>query len=67
MVQFTNIPKNMDENLYMKTLSKEYYMPLDMLFCLKKELNSEEEFYNMLEWNKQKNGFNWKSAKKGNK
>lgn len=67
MVQFTNIPKNMDENLYMKILSKEYYMPLDMLFCLKRELNSEEEFYNMLEWNKQKNGFNWKSAKKGDK
>ena len=67
MVQFTNIPKNMDENLYMKILSKEYYMPLDMLFCLKRELNTEEEFYNMLEWNKQKNGFNWKSAKKGDK
>ena len=42
-------------------------MPLDMLFCLKRELNNEEEFYNMLEWNKQKNGFNWKSAKKGDK
>ena len=33
MVQFTNIPKNMDENLYMKTLSKEYYMKKNFTIC----------------------------------
>ena len=60
MVTFTNIPKNMDKQLYMKHLSKEYKMPLDMVFCLVKELNDENEFYKMLEWNKAKNGFGWK-------
>ena len=60
MVTFTNIPKNMDKQLYLKSLSKEYKMPLDMIFCLTKELNDENEFYKMLEWNKSKNGFGWK-------
>ena len=60
MVTFTNIPANMDKQLYMKHLSKEYKMPLDMIFCLTKELNDENVFYQMLEWNKSKNGFGWK-------
>jgi hypothetical protein len=50
----------MDKQIYMKSLSKEYKMPLDMIFCLMRDLNSEEEFYKMLEWNKSKNGFGWK-------
>ena len=57
MVQFTNIPKHMDKQIYMKTLSKEYKMPLDMIFCLIRDLNTEEEFYKMLEWNKAKKWF----------
>ena len=60
MVTFTNIPKHMDKQIYMKSLSKEYKMPLDMIFCLMRDLNSEEEFYKILEWNKSKNGFGWK-------
>lgn len=60
MFNFTTIPANMDKSLYMKTLSKEYKMPLDMIFCLIRDCNSEEEFYKMLEWNKNKNGFGWK-------
>lgn len=60
MVTFTNIPSNMDKQLYIKQLSKEYKMPLDMIFCLTKELDTEKEFYEMLEWNKAKNGFGWK-------
>ena len=60
MVTFTNIPSHMDKQVYIKTLSKEYKMPMDMIYCLIKELNTEQEFYNMLEWNKSKNGFGWK-------
>ncbi len=60
MVTFTNIPKHMDKQIYMKSLSKEYKMPLDMIFCLTRELNDENEFFKMLEWNKSKNGFGWK-------
>lgn len=60
MVTFTNIPNNMDKTVYIKTLSKEYKMPLDMIYCLIRELNDENEFYGMLEWNKSKNGFGWK-------
>lgn len=60
MVTFTNIPANMDKQIYLKTLSKEYKMPLDMIFCLVRDLNDENEFYKMLEWNKEKNGFGWK-------
>lgn len=60
MVTFINIPKHMDKQVYMKSLSKEYKMPMDMIFCLMRDLNSEEEFYKMLEWNKSKNGFGWK-------
>ena len=60
MVTFTNIPKQMDKQIYMKSLSKEYKMPLDMIFCLTRELNDENEFFKMLEWNKSKNGFGWK-------
>jgi len=64
MFNFTTIPATMDKNLYLKTLSKEYKMPLDMIFCLTKECNSEEEFYEMLDWNKNKNGFGWKERSK---
>ncbi len=64
MFKFTNIPNHMDETMYIKSLSKEYYMPMDMIFCLKKELTNEKDFFKMLEWNKSKNGFGWKSAKK---
>lgn len=60
MVTFTNIPSHMDKQIYIKTLSKEYKMPMDMIYCLIKELNTEQEFYNILEWNKLKNGFGWK-------
>lgn len=60
MVNFTNVPANMDKQMYIKSLSKEYKMPMDMIYCLIKELNTEQEFYNMLEWNKNKNGFGWK-------
>lgn len=60
MVTFTNIPKHMNKQIYMKSLSKEYKMPLDMIFCLTRELNDENEFFKMLEWNKSKNGFGWK-------
>ena len=60
MVTFTNIPAHMDKQVYIKTLSKEYKMPLDMIFCLIKQLDSEQECYNMLEWNKSKNGLGWK-------
>ena len=60
MVTFTNIPKNMDKALYMKHLSKTYKMPIDMVSCLMKDCNDEIEFYNLLEWNLKKNGFNWK-------
>lgn len=60
MITFTNIPKHMDKQIYMKSLSKEYKMPLDMIFCLTRELNDENEFFKMLEWNKSKNGFGWK-------
>ena len=60
MVTFTNIPKHMDKQMYMKYLSKEYKMPLDMVFCLTRECSTEQEFYNLLEWNKSKNGFGWK-------
>jgi len=60
MVTFTNIPKHMDKQIYMKSLSKEYKMPLDMIFCLTRELNDENEFFKMLEWNKSQNGFGWK-------
>ena len=60
MVTFTNIPKHMDKQIYMKSLSKEYKMPLDMIFCLTRELNDENEFFKMLEWNNSKNGFGWK-------
>ena len=60
MITFTNIPAHMDKQVYIKSLSKEYKMPLDMIFCLIKQLDNEEEFYNMLEWNKSKNGFGWK-------
>ena len=60
MVTFTNIPKHMDKQIYMKSLSKEYKMPIDMIFCLTRELNDENEFFKMLEWNKSKNGFGWK-------
>lgn len=60
MVTFTNIPAHMDKQVYIKHLSKEYKMPLDMIHCLIKELNTEQEFYKMLEWNLEKNGFGWK-------
>lgn len=60
MVTFTNIPANMDKQMYLKSLSKEYQMPLDMIYCLVRELDSEEKFFSMLEWNKSKNGFGWK-------
>lgn len=60
MVNFTNVPANMDKQMYIKSLSKEYKMPMNMIYCLIKELNTEQEFYNMLEWNKNKNGFGWK-------
>lgn len=60
MVTFTNIPKNMDKQLYLKSLSKEYKTPLDVIYCLIRELNTEQDFYKMLEWNKAKNAFGWK-------
>lgn len=60
MVTFTNIPKHMDKQVYIKHLSKEYKMPLDMIFCLMRDCNDEQEFYKLLEWNLQKNGFGWK-------
>ena len=60
MVTFTSIPKHMDKTMYIKFLSKDYKMPLDMIYCLVRDLNSESEFFTMLEWNKNKNGFGWK-------
>lgn len=60
MVTLTNIPKHMDKAIYIKTLSKDYKMPMDMIYCLIRELNDEKEFYKMLEWNLSKNGFGWK-------
>ena len=60
MIILTNIPKNMDKQIYIKHLSKEYKMPLDMIYCLIKECNEEQEFYKLLEWNLQKNGFGWR-------
>jgi hypothetical protein len=50
----------MDKQVYIKYLSKEYKMPLDMIFCLIRNCNDETEFYKLLEWNLQKNGFGWK-------
>lgn len=60
MINFSNIPANMDKQLYIKTLSKEYKMPLDMIWSLIKECTNENDFFKMLEWNLNKNGYNWK-------
>lgn len=60
MVTFTNIPAHMDKQIYLKSLSKEYKMPLDMIYCLIRDMDDEEKFFSMLEWNKSKNGFGWK-------
>ena len=60
MITFTNIPKHMDKQMYIKHLSKEYKMPFDILWSLIKDCNSETEFYNILNWNLSKNGYNWK-------
>lgn len=60
MINFSNIPANMDKQLYIKTLSKEYKMPLDMIWSLIKECTNENDFFKMLQWNLDKNGYNWK-------
>ena len=60
MVTFTNIPNNMDKKLYLKSLSKEYKMPLDMIYCLINTYEDEESFFKVLEWNLQKNAYGWK-------
>lgn len=63
MVKFTSIPKNMDRLLYLKTISKDYFVPYDILFKLEKECNTEEEFFNIINWIREKNGYNWKKGK----
>lgn len=60
MVTFTSIPAHMDKQMFIKNLSKEYKMPLDMIWCLIRDMDDEEKFFSMLEWNKTKNGFGWK-------
>ena len=60
MVSFTKIPAHMDKAMYVKSLSKEYRMPLDMIYCLIRDMDDEEKFFAMLEWNQTKNGFGWK-------
>jgi len=60
MFKFTNIPKKYDELMYMKILSKEYYIPYDILFCLRKECNNEKDFFDNLNWIRKENGYNWK-------
>ena len=60
MINFTNIPANMDKQLYIKTLSKEYKTPLDILWKLIKEMNNENDFFNILNWNKEKNAYGFK-------
>ena len=60
MVTFTNIPKNMDKTLYIKTLSRDYKIPLDMLYCLIKQLDNEKDFFGMLEKNLKNNYFGYK-------
>ena len=60
MVTFTNVPKNMDKALYIKTLAHDYKMPLDMIYCLINQLNDENEFFNMLEKNLKNNYFGFK-------
>ena len=60
MVTFTSIPAHMDKQMFIKSLSKEYRMPLDMIWCLIRDMDDEEKFFSMLDWNKTKNGFGWK-------
>ena len=60
MVTFTNVPKNMDKALYLKRLSHDYKMPIDMVYCLTNQLNSEKEFFGMLEENLKNNYFGFK-------
>lgn len=60
MVTFTSVPKHMDKAMYMKSLSKEYHAPLDMIYYLSKDLNDEKAFFVALEWNKINNWMNKK-------
>lgn len=60
MFTFSKIPANMDKQLYVKTLSKEYKMPLDMIHALIKDCVNENDFFKMLQWNLDKNGYNRK-------
>ena len=60
MVTFSNIPENMDKTLYIKTLSRNYKIPYDMLYCLINQLDNEKEFFDMLEKNLKNNYFGYK-------
>lgn len=55
MVTLTSIPSSMDKALYFKSLAKEYKTPLDMVYYLSRDLNDEQTFFAMLEWNKANN------------
>lgn len=48
-----------DRGLYFKKLSKEYSMPLDMIWALYNSDITEEEFYQHLEECDNKNWFGW--------
>ena len=64
MFNFTTIPANMDKNLYLKSLSREYKMPLETVFCVYRDSKTEEEFYSIIKWNKNKNAYGWKGKSK---
>lgn len=54
MFIFSNIPNNMDKNLYIKTIAKQYKIPFDTIWSLVKSCNSEDEFNTMITWYKNK-------------
>lgn len=60
MKDILHLPDDLpDRGLYFKKLSKEYSMPLDMIWALYNSDITEEEFYQHLEECDNKNWFGW--------
>ena len=60
MKEVLHLPADLpDRGLYFKRLSKEYSMPLDMIWALYNSDITEEEFYQHLEECDNKNWFGW--------
>jgi len=60
MKDILHLPADLpDRGLYFKRLSKEYSMPLDMIWALYNSDITEEEFYQHLEECDNKNWFGW--------